>query len=90
MKKLPTEQKKLIRRYLIWFYKQAKEEFEKTERKFTQLCVDCRISKELFNSRKHGGYRKSREYNDMVDGFKHYVEKKEEQANELKFLDSEN
>ena len=39
--------KNLKRRYLIWFYKTAKEALDKIERKFTQLDIDKLILKEL-------------------------------------------
>lgn len=39
--------KNLKKRYLIWFYKAAKEALDKIERKFTQLDIDKFILKEL-------------------------------------------
>ncbi len=35
-----TDRKNLKKRYLLWLYKSVKEEFDKIERKFTQLEVD--------------------------------------------------
>ncbi|RJP29514.1 MAG: hypothetical protein C4533_00530 [Candidatus Omnitrophota bacterium] len=37
----------LKKRYLIWFYKMAKEALDKVERKFTQLEVDGIVLREL-------------------------------------------
>ena len=41
------EIKNLKKRYLIWFYKTAKEALDKIERKFTQTEIDKFILKEL-------------------------------------------
>jgi len=35
-----TDRKNLKKRYLLWLYKSVKEEFDKIERKFTQLEID--------------------------------------------------
>ncbi|MDE2027303.1 MAG: hypothetical protein KGK03_02055 [Candidatus Omnitrophica bacterium] len=40
MKKLKAHHQQLVRRYLLWAYKTTREDFERIERKTTQLLVD--------------------------------------------------
>lgn len=72
------EIKNLKRRYLIWFYKTAKEELDKIERKFTQAQVDRFILKELRRRQIHGIEK-------FIEDFLLYIEKKEKSGRELKF-----
>ncbi len=71
--------KNLKRRYLVWFYKTAKEALDKVERKFTQVEVDRFILKELEKSDKSGNVKL------LVDGFRDYIKQKQENGLGLKF-----
>ena len=71
--------KNLKKRYLIWFYKTAKEALDRVERKFTQAEVDRFILKELKKSDKD----KSIEL--FVRQFEDYILKKEADGLNLKF-----
>lgn len=73
--------KNLKKRYLVWFYKTAKEALDKVERKFTQVEVDRFILKEL---------KKADKYNmlgSFTSKFADYIQKKEEDGLSLKFED---
>jgi hypothetical protein len=74
---------KLKRRYLLWFYKTAKEEFDRIERKFTQLDIDRQLLKEFRAARRPDTIKK------FVDVFEGYIEKKEKEGQELKFKGNE-
>lgn len=73
------ETKSLKRRYLIWFYKVAKEAFDKVERKFTQVEVD-RI---VLNGLKKRD--KTQEIKKYIEDFETYIAKKEKEGVALKF-----
>ncbi len=69
----------LKKRYLVWFYKTAKEAYDKLERKFTQVEIDRFILKDLEKA------DKSRRVKSFVDDFRVYIQKKEENGLSLKF-----
>ena len=71
--------KNLKKRYLIWFYKIAKEALDKVERKFTQAEVDLLILKELRRADKDGVIKT------FIGQFEDYICKKEEDGLNLKF-----
>jgi len=73
------ETKNLKKRYLIWFYKSAKEALDRIERKFTQVEVDRFILKELKKKDKDGAISA------FINQFEEYVEKKERDGFSLKF-----
>jgi hypothetical protein len=75
--------KNLKKRYLIWFYKSAKEALDKIERKFTQAEIDKFILKEL-KKKDRSGRLKS-----FIDDFDAYVQKKEQDGFALKFVNKE-
>jgi len=70
--------KNLKKRYLIWFYKAAKEALDKVERKFTQAEIDRSILKEL---RK----KESAAIKKFIDDFQGYIADKEKTGLELKY-----
>ncbi len=79
----PTaEEKKLIRRYLVWCYKTTKEELERVDRKFTQLVVDGRILKELEKNSERPFIEKE------IAEFKLYMATKRSDAQKSKFSDT--
>ncbi|MFH1199067.1 MAG: hypothetical protein V1650_02760 [Candidatus Omnitrophota bacterium] len=71
--------KNLKRRYLVWFYKTAKEAYDKLERKFTQSEIDRFILQDLEKADKFGRVKS------FVDDFRAYIQKKEENGLSLKF-----
>jgi hypothetical protein len=71
--------KNLKKRYLIWFYKNAKEALDKVERKFTQIDIDRFILKEI----KRKGKDKTVE--SFIAQFEEYIQKKEQDGIALKF-----
>ena len=81
--KISGEEKKLIRRYLIWFYKITKEEFERIERKFTQLEVDYYLLRQLRRAQAASGRKK--DFAKKIADFQQYVQNKEIDARRLKF-----
>ncbi len=77
--------KNLKFRYLLWLYKTTKEEFDRIERKFTQVDIDKKIMrdmKENFNSK---DLKKKNEARKLLKDFKEYINKKEKDGRELKF-----
>jgi hypothetical protein len=75
--------KNLKKRYLIWFYKTVKEAVDKTERKFTQAEIDRFILKDLKAGDKSGKLQKH------IFEFEIYVQNKEKQGAELKFINND-
>jgi hypothetical protein len=71
--------KNLKKRYLVWFYKTAKEALDKVERKFTQVEVDRFILKELRRSDRDGSIET------FARQFEDYLSKKEQEGLKLKF-----
>jgi len=69
--------KSLIRRYLLWAYKTTKEEFERIERKTTQLIVDEYIL---------GHFTKNK--CEIPEEFKAYISGKRNDEIKLKFADA--
>ena len=84
--KLTLKEKKLLRRYLVWCYKTTKEELDKIDRYFTQLIADNFTLKQLQGTT---GYKSSgdRDYKNLVDQFKIYMDKKESSVLKKKFKD---
>jgi hypothetical protein len=73
------DKKNIQKRYLIWFYKSAKEAFDKVERKFTQAEVDLEVLARLKRFDRSGRLRKE------LAGFEEYIDKKLSAGKELKF-----
>jgi len=71
--------KNLKKRYLIWFYKTAKEALDKIERKFSQADIDRFVLKELKNSDKDKAVEL------LIAQFEAYIQKKEADGLSLKF-----
>jgi hypothetical protein len=84
--RITPEERKLIRRYLIWCYKTTKEELDRIDRYFTQLLVDKLVLGILHQGDSLSfdeGYRKE------IEDFKGYLQKKEERVFVQKFVDPE-
>ena len=79
------EQDKLFRRYLIWCYKTTKEDFDRIERKFTQLEVDYFLQKQL--SAVFPGKGLAAGCQAKLDEFAQYIADKEKDAMSTKYAD---
>ncbi|MFA5276057.1 MAG: hypothetical protein WC417_04100 [Candidatus Omnitrophota bacterium] len=73
------EIKNLKKRYLLWFYKTAKEALDKIERKFTQLEIDKFVLKEM------KARSKDKKSDRFIAEFEAYILNKEMDGIELKF-----
>ena len=83
-----SEEKNLTKRYLIWCYKTTKEEFDRIERKFTQLDVDYFVLDCLEGIKKESIKTDWPSFQKHVQDFKEYIAKKEQEAFPLKFADN--
>jgi len=77
--------KNLKKRYFLWLYKNAKEAFDKYERKFTQLDIDRDILLEVKNELM-GSYlpHEKAALEKYVNDFEDYIEEKEKACMELR------
>lgn len=78
------DRKNLQFRYFLWLYKTTKEEFDRIERKFTQVDIDRMILRYMAG---HGDSVLKRESTPgkFLKDFKNYIDKKEKEGVELKF-----
>lgn len=86
---LVKNEKRLLRRYLIWCYKTTKEELDKIDRYFTQNYVDQFISKQLTECSSEVDSDLRNEYTVLVDKFSEYAENKLKKAENNKYVDIE-
>jgi len=87
--KLSANQRNLIRRYLIWFYKTTKEDLDRIDRYFTQFKADQYILKCLRQSKDYQFSKGYKEYRKRVDAFEGYLLTKKARADKQKFKDSQ-
>jgi len=73
---LKREYRNLVRRYLLWAYKSARESFERIERKTTQLIVDEYIFNYFLENKL-----------EIPQDFKSYIANKRKDELKLKFAD---
>ncbi len=81
--KLSENEKQLIFRYFLWFYKITKEELERVDRKFTQLAAD----EEVLSRVRKMPPEKSVDpaYASMVKDFEKYITSKRSKALQEKY-----
>lgn len=81
--KLSQSEKNLIQRYLLWCFKTTRESLDRIERKFTQVQVDRYILRKL----EKGSIRDkaSQEYLNLINGFKEYIDAKEQEGMKQKY-----
>ena len=79
--RLSTEEKDLVRRYLVWCFKTTKEDLDRIDRKFTQLSVDRDMLKDLTSRRLPPRYSGGEGYQHLLEKFKGYIHAKENDAN---------
>jgi hypothetical protein len=77
--------KNLKFRYLLWLYKTTKEEFDRIERKFTQIGTDKKIMRDMRENFNSKDLKKKNEARKLLKDFKEYIDKKEKAGRELKF-----
>ena len=87
-KRFSDDQKKLIRRYLVWCFKTTREEIDRIDRKFTQLKIDEEIRKELLREGKSTPPALKQAFAEHVRKFDEYIEKKREEALTQKYSDA--
>jgi len=76
----------LTKRYLVWLYKVTKEDFDRYERKFTQLLVDEFLLKEMERELRESYLpREKKELEKFVNDFRSYIAEKEKACLELKY-----
>jgi len=85
--KLTLNEKKLLRRYLVWCYKTTKEELDKVDRYFTQLKADDYILKQLKLVENYTSSTENKDYKSSVDQFETYIKTKELNVLKKKFKD---
>jgi len=78
------DEKNLTRRYLVWCYKTTKEDFDKIERRFTQLKVDYFL-RDYYKSLKKDIRSDLAQH---MAGFDDYIANKEEKGALDKFADT--
>jgi hypothetical protein len=77
--------KNLKFRYLVWLYKTTKEEFDRIERKFTQIDIDKKILHDMGENFNSKDLKNKKEARKLLKDFKDYIFKKEKDGRELKF-----
>lgn len=83
--KLSSDEKNLIRRYLLWCYKTTKEDLDRIDRYYTQLSVDAFVLNELRTEEKSRPGRASAAYRQLLDGFEKYMQEKKAGVDKKKF-----
>ena len=80
------DEKNLKARYLTWFYKTTKEEFDQYERKFTQAEIDKFILQGMEKELK-GSYlpHEKKALEKFVNDFRDYIAEKEKACLKLKY-----
>ena len=76
---ITSNEKNLIRRYLVWGYKTTKESLDRVDRKFTQLMVDDYVLHQLEKKTWTTGIK--------LKEFKQYIINKRQEALQEKFAD---
>jgi len=77
--------KNLKFRYLLWLYKMAKDDFDRIERKFTQLEIDKQMLAYFTHSMDFVKVKDRKTLNKLLHDFRAYVAKKEKDGKSLKF-----
>lgn len=78
----------LTRRYLIWFYKSAKEDLDKIDRYFTQVPVDAFVLNHMRQEIKEDAHVPEA-FKEKVDAFEQYMMAKKTKAEVQKFFNVE-
>lgn len=84
--KFDANQTRLIRRYLVWCYKNTKEQLDRIDRYFTQLEADQFVLEQL--TKDADAALNHPEYKAKIDEFKKYIQVKKENVLKQKFADA--
>ena len=82
-------EKKLIRRYLVWCYKTTKESLDRIDRKFTQLQVDEFVFHKLQALKGLSHTETNRRYKNLINNFELYMKNKEDEAKKQKYWEGD-
>jgi hypothetical protein len=79
------DRKNLQFRYLLWLYKTTKEEFDRIERKFSQVDIDRKLLRSMAEQRDASKLTGEMTPGKFLKDFKDYIDKKEREGVKLKF-----
>ena len=85
---MTNNEKRLIRRYLVWCYKTVKESLDRIDRYYTQNQVDSFILSKF--SAKNSTPAVDPVYRKLVQEFTSYAQAKLDNADKKKYVDKEN
>lgn len=86
---IASDQKRLMRRYLVWCYKTTKEDLDRIDRYFTQNTVDDFLLARLIESDEFRSANGHHDFKKKVHSFEDYKIEKLRKARESKFSDGE-
>jgi hypothetical protein len=79
------DKKNLQFRYFLWLYKSTKEEFDRIERKFTQIEIDKRLLDHMQEHIDTSKIKRKKEARMFLKDFKKYTDQKEKDGLALKY-----
>lgn len=79
------DRKNLQFRYLLWLYKSTKEEFDRIERKFTQVEIDRRLLHYMQEHIDTSKIKRKKEAKTFLKNFKEYTDQKEKDGLALQY-----
>jgi len=79
------DRKNLQFRYLLWLYKTTKEEFDRIERKFTQVAIDRKLLRSMAGQEDALRLKGEMTSGKFIKDFEDYIDKKEKEGVKLKF-----
>lgn len=88
-KKVSPDERKLIRRYLIWCYKTTKEELDRIDRYFTQVKVDEWVFNALIKHKAGNAMLMDPAYDKELVNFQEYIKNKKARVFPLKYSDQQ-
>ena len=80
-----NDKKNLQFRYLLWLYKTTKEEFDRIERKFTQVDIDRKLLRSMAGQRDALKRKGEMTPVKLLKDYKDYIDKKEKDGLALKY-----
>ena len=80
-----SDKKNLQFRYLLWLYKTTKEEFDRIERKFTQVAIDRQLLRYMTGQRDALKLKGEMTPGKFLKDFEDYIDTKEKEGVKLKF-----
>jgi hypothetical protein len=80
-----NDKKNLQFRYLLWLYKTTKEEFDRIERKFTQVDIDRKLLRSMAGQRDALKRKGEMTPVKFLKDYKDYIDKKEKDGLALKY-----